>query len=854
VLRVTQSLFDADPDQDAARIAVSLAAAAQPGHRDELRADDGALREPWRQFFRHLGREGFADLPRRRATIDRQIREDGISYNVYSEDGLRERPWSLDLLPCLISADDWAQLEAGLAQRAALMSAIMRDVYGAQRLLADNLLPPALVHGHPGYLRPLAGHVPPGGRFLHIQAFDIARAADGQWWVVGNRTQSPSGMGYALQNRLIVSRLFPEAFRWMKVQRLAASYRCLLDSLQRCSPCPPGEAVRLVLLTPGPYNETYFEHAYLARYLGIPLVEGSDLTVRDDRTYLKALHGLLPVHGILRRLDDDYCDPLELRGDSTLGVPGLLQSIRAGKVLVANALGSSFLESPAINGFLPAIAQRELGEQLRLPSLASWWCGEQAAFRQVAADLADKVVKATYPPSPSRPAFEPLIGAAMSTEELRVLRARLEADPDAYTVQSYLPLPQAPTWHHGALLPRASMVRVFAISDGEGGWHIMPGGLTRIAQREQRVVSMQRGGASQDTWVQTAGPVNTFSMLPTPLKPAELATRRRIVSSRAAENLFWMGRYAERTDQSVRLARSALTLLGDDARAPSPVLSALALLCEEQGLVPPGVPTPAQSLPVFERTLISGLADVGELPSVAFNLEALVQAASHIRDRLSADHWRLIAGASQRFRADCAPAADGRSFSSDEAVAALSHLSIQLSAITGAQVDHMTRDDGWRLLTIGRQLERLGTLSRALQVMFDTGAAGRDNGFDLVLQLFDSTITYRALYQRRLEPVPLIDLLVQEQANPRSLRGVARRLGEQLERLGAPGGRELAQHLPSQQDWPTLEALFRAAEHDPAAALLEFCGRLVQGTRALSDAIGARYFSHASAHYRTVTA
>jgi uncharacterized circularly permuted ATP-grasp superfamily protein/uncharacterized alpha-E superfamily protein len=850
---VTQSLFDSDPEQDTARLVASLAAPAQPGHRDELRAD-GALRPAWRAFFRHLGPGGYGDLPRRRATIERQVRDDGITYNVYSDDGLRERPWSLDLLPFLITAEEWSELEAGLAQRAELMSVIMRDVYGPQRLLAANLLPPALVYGHPGYLRPLVGHRPAGDTHLHILAFDVARAEDGQWWVVGNRTQSPSGLGYALQNRLIVSRLFPEAFRRMKVQRLAASFRCLLDTLQRCSPCDSGESARLVLLTPGPYNETYFEHAYLARYLGIPLVEGSDLTVRDDRTYLKALHGLLPVHGILRRLDDDFCDPLELRQDSTLGVPGLLQSIRAGKVLVANALGSGFMESPALNGFLPAIARRELGAELRLPSLASWWCGERAAFEQVADELSDKVIKATFPPSQARPALEPMIGAAMGASQLRDARRRIEVDPDAYTVQAYLPLPQAPTWHDGSLVPRAAMVRVFVINDGSGGWHVMPGGLTRIAQREQRVVSMQRGGASQDTWVQTAGPVDTFSMLPTPLRPEELVGRRRIVSSRAAENLFWMGRYAERSDTSVRLARSALTLLGDDARAPSPVLGALATRCEEQGLVPHDVPSPSQSVTVFERTLIAGLADVEERPSVAFTLEALVRSAGHIRDRLSADHWRLIAATSQRFRSDCAGAAADQVFSSDEAVAALGHLAVQISAITGAQVDHMTRDDGWRLLTIGRQLERLGTLARALQVLFSTGAAARDDGFDLILQLFDSTITYRALYQRRLEAAPLIDLLVLEQANPRSLRGVARRLGEQIERLSAPGSHELLHYLPAPHDWPNLDSFCRLDGAGDNAALLLFCERLVVGSRELSDAIGARYFSHASAEFRTVHA
>jgi uncharacterized alpha-E superfamily protein len=469
----------------------------------------------------------------------------------------------------------------------------------------------------------------------------------------------------------------------------------------------------------------------------------------------------------------------------------------------------------------------------------------------VADDLSDKVVKATFPPSDARPAFEPLIGATLNPTQLRAARGRLESDADSYTVQAYLPLPQAPTLHDGALVPRAAMVRVFAISDGADHWHLMPGGLTRIAQREQRVVSMQRGGASQDTWVQTAGPVDTFSMLPTPLRPAQVAGRRRIVSSRAAENLFWMGRYAERADHSVRLARSALTLLGDDARAPSPVLDALATICEEQGLVPSGVPSPTQSVAVFERTLISGLADVREQPSVAFTLQALVRAAGHIRDRLSADHWRLISATAQQFCADCAAAAEDNFFSPDEAVAALERLAIQLAAITGAQVDHMTRDDGWRLLTIGRQLERLGASARALQTVFSTGSAMRDDGFDLMLQLFDSTITYRALYQRRLEAAPLIDLVLQEQANPRSLRGVARRLGEQIEKLGTSGARELLQHLPAPHEWPSLELLCQL-DGGRDAPLPQFCDRLVVGSRALSDAIGARYFSHASAEFRTV--
>ena len=265
------------------------------------------------------------------------------------------------------------------------------------------LLPAALVVGHPGYLHGLHGHVPAGGVWLHIAAFDLARGPDGGWVVVGQRTQSPSGLGYVLENRLGVSRQFPQAFRQLNIQHLASGYRLLLQTLQTlAASASGGQPPRLALLTPGPYNETYFEHAYLARYLGLPLVEGSDLTVRGGAVYMKTVHGLEPVHGLLRRLDDDFCDPLELRPDSTLGVPGLLEAVREGRVVMANALGAGFLESPAIHGFLPGLCQRWLGEPLALPSLPTWWCGEAAAWQAVqgtADGLPGKAVHPTYPPT-----------------------------------------------------------------------------------------------------------------------------------------------------------------------------------------------------------------------------------------------------------------------------------------------------------------------------------------------------------------------------------------------------------------------------------------------------------------------
>jgi len=857
-----QFLFQTDPSQDVASLAVHAALPARPGHYDELRdtADaSGAtrLREPWPRFFELLGTGGFADLDRRVDVVARQIRENGITYNIYAEANGSARPWSLDLLPFVINDTDWAAIEQGVCQRATLLNRLLADVYGPQTLLADRLIPPALVLGHPGYLRPLRGYAPPGDTFLHIAAFDLARASDGGWWVVSQRTQAPSGLGYLLENRLTISGMFPEAFKELRVQHLATSYRRLMDMLYKLSPgglsahTPP----RIVLLTPGPYNETYFEQTYLARYLGVTLVEGSDLVVRDKLLYLKTLHGLERVHAVLRRLDDDFCDPLELRSDSTLGVPGLLQVMRAGNVLVANSLGTSFLESPAINGFLPAMSRRLLQADLLLPSLPSWWCGEAAAREQVLANLPGAVVKSTYP-SNLRGGFEPVIGGAVPPSERDALQARIAANPDAYTIQEYLPLSQAPSWSAGHIVPRAAMLRVFVIADGEGGWNVLPGGLTRIASREQQIVSMQRGGSSMDTWVTTRGAVDTFSMLPAQLRPEDIVPAHRPVSSRAAENLFWMGRYTERAENDVRLANVALTWLNSDEDNAGQLFAAVAALCQRSGLAPAA---PTLSVRMFESTLLAELAGEDAQGGVSRNLGALAYAAGQIRDRLSPDHWRLVVTANELFRRMAAGGKDRDAetpATAPDVLRALKNLGMQLSAITGSQTDRMTRDDGWRLLTIGRQIERLSAMAGLLGELFRRNAVLGDSGFNILLDLFDSKITYRAYYPGRQEVPALLNLLVQEPANPRSIACVLSVLRKEVARLPATvagPATDLLGLLPAEGPGVALTALCQQTQ-GLYAGVLALCEQLEAAASALSNEISRRYFSHAAGYDQTLSA
>jgi uncharacterized circularly permuted ATP-grasp superfamily protein/uncharacterized alpha-E superfamily protein len=814
---------------------------ADEGPFDELRDPAGGLRPVWQRFADLMppppdGISPVMDLDRRSAQVAERIRGDGVTHNVFSAQGVAARPWSLELLPLLIEPAEWARIEQGVVQRAALLEAMLDDLYGAQTLLKQGLLPPALMLRHPGYLRPMHGVRPAGGQRLHIVAFDIARGPDGGWRIVAQRTQGPSGLGYVLHNRLVVAGQFPEAFRDLRVQHIASSYRRLLDTLEGMAREVAGGATpRVVLLTPGPYSETYFEHAYLARYLGVPLVEGGDLTVRGSRLFLKTVEGLEPVHGLMRRLDDDFCDPLELRPDSALGVPGLLQAARAGTVVMANALGSGFLESPAVQGFLPGIARHLMGEELSLPALPTWWCGEDAAWHDVRDHLGDKLLRHTFPQ-----------GGRTSPVQDRN-QVVVDQDSEAWTVQGRLRFSRAPIWGEGVAVPRPAMVRVYAIADGGGRWHVLPGGMTRVSQREDGSVSMQRGGSSLDTWVLTDGPVDTFSMLPQRLQVDDIARRRSPVSSRTGENLFWLGRYTERTEQLVRLARATLQLIEADNDATEPVLQALSALAVRAGLAPHGVPTLAQSLPLFERAVLAGLADVQGASSIAFNLQALERSSQALRERLSSEQWGLIRSMREAF-AVALDTPGGALPSWPQVLPALDRLALQLAAATGAQTDRMTRDHGWRLLTVGRLLERLIGITTRLQVFLDSGALQSAAGVDLLLELFDSAITFRARYQRHEDLLAITDMLVLDDTNPRAFAGVLRRLRTELGKLpGAPESLQpLLARLPAEGTGLRLDDLRGASEAQIAQALQALAARLQTMALDLADEIGHRYFTLAA--------
>lgn len=721
-----------------------------PAVYDELSIDGINPRPHWAGLIASLQAIGSEELAKRWAGAERSIAENGVTYNIYGDELGANRPWKLDLVPLLISADEWRQIEAGILQRARLLELLLADLYGPQKLLKDGLLPPELLYANPEFLRPLVGVAQKP--YLHLLAVDLARSPDGQWWVLADRTQAPSGSGYALENRILVSDVLPELFRDSNVQRLGPFFRSQREALTRLAPC---DHPRIVLLTPGPLNETYFEHSYLARHYGFTLAQGADLTVRDRRVFLKTVEGLRQVDVILRRVDDSYCDPLELRGDSFLGVAGLVDAVIAGNVTVANALGSGLIETAATMPFLPGLSRHLLGERLRLPPVATWWCGEEYALRWVLGNLKEVVVKPAFP---SR-VMEPVFGAQLAKSEKASFMEQLRARPYEYVAQEQVALSTAPVWDNGRLLPRSMVLRTFVLNTGTE-WIAMPGGLVRVAGSEGPVVSMQQGGHSKDAWVTWDGPVSPFGLANPRTQPIELRRGPSDLPSGVADNLYWLGRYAERAENIARMLRTALSRVRQADVAEFDCLIRLHGCMESRHTKLPKNRRPTAT--ELEQEFISLMGDIKRPDSLASTLEEVSRVSSRVRDRLSSDMLRLIGQLAEAAQVD-----DYMLFVEHSAV--LNGCLELLSAFSGMERENITRGFGWVFMSIGRRLERAMHSTRRLRELTGSFADSDWTLLEFLLEVADSSITYRSRYYTTPQAVGVLDVLLTDETNPRSV-------------------------------------------------------------------------------------
>jgi uncharacterized circularly permuted ATP-grasp superfamily protein/uncharacterized alpha-E superfamily protein len=800
------------------------------GVHDELIGPDGAVRPQWEPFLEEWCAFSPAELNQRFGLADRHVHDTGVSYRVHGDLDERdpsagERAWPLSHVPLVITGAEWATIAAGVAQRAELLGALLDDIYGPAETIAKGLVPASVVAGSPDYLRPLQDA--PGGGSLQLYAADLGRGPDGRWWVLQDRTQAPSGAGYALENRLALSRAFPDLFRAMNVERLAAFFQGfragLVSRSQRIEP-------RICLLTPGPLNESYFEQTYLARYLGFLLVEGGDLTMREERVHVRTIAGLKRADVIWRRIDGDFADPLELNASSALGVPGLVQAVRKGNVHIANGLGSGAVEARALMGFLPALARNLLGQELILPHVATWWCGQPKARAAVLDRLDELSIAPAFRSAGGGRDTGPVIAADLPAAEREALRARVAARSMDYVGQEVVRLSTMPVFENGRLQPRPMTLRVFAAATPEG-WKVMPGGFCRIADEpDARAVHMQSGVRSSDVWVTSDEPVEHVTLLPA---PDRIAIRRitGTLPSRAADNLFWLGRYLERTEATLRLVRALLGRLidTDQTQGRNETLRRLANLLVAWGACPGGRD---QTHAAQASAALHGLDHYGS--AIATVREAR-RTASVIRERLSLDAWRLFGDMQEQLSL-----APGREPSEGEAYEIADEALKSLAAFAGLSQENMVRGSGWRFLDIGRRLERGVAICRFARHFAETSAP--TDSLDALLDLTVSQITYRSRYLLGASLQPVLDLVMLDPYNPRSV-------AFQVERLDAE-----IRELPSLTEDGMLEAPRRlilklAAECRTAeAARLDRTSILLfeQLLMGLSSAIADRYFLQSS--------
>ncbi|MFD9902338.1 circularly permuted type 2 ATP-grasp protein [Mesorhizobium sp. NPDC059025] len=773
---------------------------------DEMVDASGKPRPLWKQFIASLQALGPEKLTQRFARADQYLRDAGVYYRVYDNAGANERAWPLAHVPLLIDEKEWSAISAGLIQRADLFERIAADIYGPNRLVDAGLLPPGLIAGSPEYLRPLAGTSPAGGHFLHFCAFELGRGPDGRWWVLGDRMQAPSGAGFALENRVATTRALSELYGELHVHRLAGFFRRFRDALNSSAAASRG---RVAILTPGPLNETYYEHAYIARYLGIMLLEGEDLVVAKGRLMVRTVAGLVPISVLWRRLDAAFADPLELRTDSQIGTPGLVEVVRQGAVTSVNGLGSGLLETRALLAFLPRISQELCREDLLLPSVATWWCGQEAERKHVLANLDRTIVG---PALSTRLAFEDdgasVLGASLSAEARADLVARIETDGSAFVGQEAVTLSTTPVFVDGRLEPRPASLRVY-LARTTDGWTVMPGGFARVGfSLDPTAIAMQRGGQAADVWVVSDRPVERETLFPRDSEGFD-RTVPGSLPSRAAENLMWLGRYIERAEDTARILRAYHVRLAETSDPAMPLLSELRAYLDPLGIdltdpVPPG------------------LLDM---------MDSAVYSAGQVRDRFSPDGWLALKDLSKTLHLFETTVSRG-----DDATRAMTVILRKLAGFSGLLHENMYRFTGWRFLEIGRRLERGIQTARMLARL--TRADAPEGALDMMLEIGDSVMTHRRQYPVQAGRSTVVDLLVLDPLNPRSIFFQVERLKTEIGLLPGENG---SGHLsPAAKDILKLNT---------ALAVKEPSDMTATALNALADEIGGLYSSLAKAYF-----
>jgi uncharacterized circularly permuted ATP-grasp superfamily protein/uncharacterized alpha-E superfamily protein len=777
------------------------------GVPDELMRPDGQLNAVWSRLISALEDIKPEEMAKRIARGEQYLRDAGVFYRRYGPQDSSERDWPLSAMPVLIDEDEWANIATGLTQRAELLEQVVADLYGDNTLVANGHIPASIIAENPEWLRPLVGVRPRSGHFLHFIAFDIGRGPHGQWWVLGDRTQAPSGAGFALENRIATSRIFSDIFAGANVHRLAGFFRNFRDTLLGLR---AEDDSRVGILTPGPLNDTYYEQAYIARYLGLMLLEGEDLTIRDGHLLVRTVAGLRPVSVLWRRLDAAWADPLELEETSRLGTPGLLGSVRDGNMTMVNALGSGILEAKALLAFLPKISEVLAGRPLAMPNVATWWCGQESERNYVKANAHRMTIGNAFA---TRMLFDQDDRTTLQSPQSSIMGEGvsdyIDRGASQLVAQEIATLSTTPAFKDGVLAPHPMSLRVFLARTPQG-WQVLPGGFARIgASGHATALAMQNGGSAADVWIVSKNPVRTETMLE-PVTAPFVRQQQAVLPSRAADNLFWMGRYVERAENTIRMLRAYHLRLVETGSPDTPLLQRVATFLAASGA------DPRKGFP----------------EGVGQTLSSSMAAASHIRDRFSLDGWLALDDLSKTVGKMSKTAQPG-----DDMARAMSVLLRKLSGFSGLVHENMYRSMGWRFLSIGRSLERASMLSSMLGSF--TSAEAEEGSLDLTVEVADSTMTHRQRYAVSTNRSTIIDLLALDPLNPRSISHQINQISDHVNFLPGLEGRAHLSPLQSAILQTRTNLAIKLPETVDVAALTELGREIAR----LSNLLSTEYLS-----------
>lgn len=796
-----------------------------PGIHDEV-LDEGRIRPHYEFLISSLNNLGSDGLHHRKAEVRRLLKENGVTYNIYGSPVGKDRIWPLDLLPVIIPSDEWAPLERGLIQRAELLNLILSDLYGPRTALQERILPPDLLFRSRAFLRACHDMVPSGGSALSYFATDVSRDSSGSFVALGDRLQAPSGSGYSLENRIVLSRVLPSIYRDSQVHRLATYFRTLRRSLLRRALIRRKDPLT-VLLSPGPGNETYFEHAYLSSYLGFTLAQAEDLTVREQKLYLKTVEGFQQVDIVFRRVDDAFLDSLELRGDSLLGVPGLLQCIRAGNVRVLNPPGAGLLEDRSLLAYLPELSQHFLGEDLILPNAQTYWLGDENHWN-IVRDRTDLMIK----PCIRKLGEEGYFLEHMQEQERQELWNSIARNPYDYVAQEVLSGCGCPVFLDGQPAPSRGIYRTFTAAT-DSGFVVLPGGLARFnTNLNDLIITNQTGAISKDIWILASEPQKKETLLYSSGETGEISRKGIGLPGRVADNLFWLARYAERAENQCRFLRMILEASTEETGPTSMQQTLSQVLTRLSG-------SRAPEAEIVSFMMIRS-ADPG---SMAHDLNSLIQSGRRIRDRLSEDTRRVITGLEELVD----------SLKQDDMVEmseALFQVILLLTSLAGHLSENMSREASYFFPRMGRRLERTLFLLRLVYSLAGQGNLSRWGLLDAILRINDIGITYRRRYRNRLDERSVLDILLFDRTNPRSLVFQVDEIYAMTQEL--PGvensdksrERKLALELYSKLHLTEIDGFFDSEGQLNAGSLMDFSIQCQSITHSLSDEVSQRYFRY----------